>query len=227
MAAKMMTALLTMLITALLICAGCGGGGGTPGGYSGGGGGGSSTTGTTAPQLTAAGNLTNPGKPIAPMDWIEVTGSGFGSSQGGSYVGFTNGSTTTRADLYDSLTDAKIVCRVPEGTPMSDRYAVREVTQIFVSLDGIGNSNTIIITTTPISNPYPQPTPPAPSPTPTPTVSPATSPSPGGGGGGGTPPSAAKLAFSVQPPATCTADDTFSVTVEIQDASGNRVAPRP
>jgi len=163
-------AVIMALIWCALVIAGCGGGGGSTG-YSGGEGGGASTT-TGTPALTAVNNLSSQGQSLRPGDWIEVKGSNFGATQGSSYVGFTNGTTSTQAALYDSWSDTKIVCRVPEGTPMSERYAVREITNVFVSTNGVGNSNTYSAPSDPTPNPTPQPTPPSPTPSPTGTTSP-------------------------------------------------------
>ena len=69
---------------------------------------------TTAPQVTSSVNLNNPGQPIRPGDWIQISGQGFGSTQGSNYVQFTNGTgTNANADLYNSWTDTQIVCRLP------------------------------------------------------------------------------------------------------------------
>ncbi|MHC9541815.1 MAG: SUMF1/EgtB/PvdO family nonheme iron enzyme [Vulcanimicrobiota bacterium] len=201
------TVLLVICIVYALTIAGCGGGGGRDSvGYNSDGGG----VAAGIPALTAVNNLSSQGQSIRPGDWIEVNGSNFGSTQCTSYVGFTNGTTTEQAVLYDSWSDIKIVCRVPEGTPMSDRYAVREITNVFVSTNGVGNSNNYSSPSDSTPNPTPQPTPPSPTPTPSPTS------------GGVDTPVAAKLGFKIQP-CSVQAGTAFTVTVEIQDANGNRM----
>jgi len=238
-----LTVVIVICTACALAIAGCGNGGsdsGTAGSYSDGGGGGI-ITGTSA--LTAVNNLSSQGQPIRPGDWIELIGSNFGATQGSSYVGFTNGAATTQAALYDSWSDSKIVCRVPEGTPMSDRYAVREITNVFVSTNGVGNSNTYTAPSDPTPNPTPQPTPPSltptptpttttsPTPTPTTTTSPTPTPSPtsgggGGGGGGGGTQVAKKLVFTVNPPAAVDSGVAIDppVKVEIRDQYDNLVS---
>lgn len=232
-------------ITICMVCAiaisGCGSGGGDSAGYGGGdGGSGSGGGGTTAgtPALTSVNNLSSSGQPIRPGDWIEVSGSNFGATQQNSYVGFTNGATTTQAALYSSWSDTKIVCRVPEGTPMSDRYAVKEITNIFVTINGAGTSNGYSAASNPTPNPSPENTPPSPTPSPTttttssptptptsttsPTPTPAPSPASGGGGGGGA--IVLNLGFTVQPTDVKAGDAIApAIKVSVRDASGNTV----
>lgn len=229
-----------LTITVLAFLQGCGGGDSTGGGvgYSGDNSSGSATA-ASVPQVSTINNLSSSGQPIRVGDWIEINGSNFGATQGTSYVGFTNGATTAQATLYDSWSDTKIVSRVPDGAPMSKRYAVREITQIFVSKSGTGNSSTFSTTSNPTPNPSPQPTPPAstptpspttptPTPTPTPTSTPTPTPTQTGGGsggssGGGIGP-AAKLAFKVNPSNVVAGQAIApSVEVKILDANGNLV----
>lgn len=233
----LLTAMLA--ITVLAFLQGCGGGDSTGGGigYSGDNSSGTATA-ASVPQVGTVNNLSSSGQPVRPGDWIEVNGSNFGTTQGTSYVGFTNGATTAQASLYDSWNDSKIVCRVPDGAPMTKRYAVREITQIFVSKSGTGNSSTFSTSSDPTPNPSPQPTPPGPTPTPspttptpTPTPTPTTTPTPtptqtgggGGGSGGGVGP-AAKLTFKVNPSNVVAGQAIApSVEVKILDANGNLV----
>ncbi|MDQ7825582.1 MAG: right-handed parallel beta-helix repeat-containing protein [Candidatus Eremiobacteraeota bacterium] len=106
---------LTMTFIAFLnLLAGCGGAGTTESFYQGGWNGGSSATDGTGPQVESASNLNNPGQPLALGDWLQINGTNFGSTQGSSYVAFTNGSgLNTQADIYALWTDTQVVCRVP------------------------------------------------------------------------------------------------------------------
>jgi hypothetical protein len=117
---KRMPLSLTLFIVALCIVsiafiplmAGCGGTGSTGGtSYQGDWSSGDTATG---PQVQSAVNLNNPGQPLKLGDWLQIDGQNFGSTQGSSYVSFSNGQGAIGyADIYSQWTDTQVICRVP------------------------------------------------------------------------------------------------------------------
>jgi hypothetical protein len=163
-------ALLTLLALSYLVSmSGCAG---SSSSSSGGGSGTGSGGGGTMPQVSSVSNLSAPNQAIRQGDWIQVNGSGFGASRATAHaanVSFTNGINEVNAELYDSWSDSRIVCRVPDGIPSANVGVV-------VTASTQSSSSAFAITTSPIPNPSPQPTPPNQSPTPTPTPSPTIGP---------------------------------------------------
>jgi len=195
-------------ITCVLTIAGCGSSGSdsSTAWYGGGDGGGTTAT----PQITAANNMDLPGQPVRVGDWIQIQGSGFGTTRLGTssegYVAFSDGTTVTKAVNYGQWSDTLVECQMPQGAPIKALIFKESVSIYIVKADTTGGGSTYNLNTNPTPNPSPQPAPPSPSPSPTPTgtatpspsptptpspsVSPTPSPSPtsgGGGGGGGAP----------------------------------------
>ncbi len=176
-----------------------------------------------------------------------MQGSGFGSSQQGNVSNassvFTDGSTTSKAANYGTWSDSSVICQVPDNVPVRS-LTVRGSLSIFIvpAFNGNGSLNPpgtggnpytfpadATPNPTPLSSPpglspTPSPTPTMPSPTPSPTV-PSPGPSPSTDPGGGVPAPPFKLAFVVQPANSVIASAVPpAVTVEVQTASGQRVA---
>jgi len=183
----MKTGTLTLLLLVTISClallpgsAGCGGGGETGSmGSSGGGGYSSGASGSSisisAPSISSCVNLTDSDQAFRSGDWLQVNGSGFGastSSSAGSVV-FTDGTASAAAALYYSWSDTVIVCRIPDGIPLTS-VSVKVITSSGESSAGM----IILVNATP--NPSPQATPPSvtPTPTPTPTSTPTPTPTP-------------------------------------------------
>lgn len=187
---------------------GCGGGGSAGGGSWSGGGGDGVGSASVAPSVTSVTNLNSATEPARPGDWLRIDGSGFGSSQGQSYVSFAfDNGTTAQADCYCHWSETSITCRIPQ-VPKKEVTTARVTwtLQIVVNGSTASGNSTLNGDTTP--NPTPEITPPSPNPTPTSTVTPTVSPTPtptssttpspspspstgsggGGGSGGGTTP---------------------------------------
>ena len=199
------TVVLVICIACALTIAGCGGGGSDSGTswYGGGDGGGATTT----PQITAVNNMDLPGQPVRVGDWIQIQGSGFGSTRLGTssdgYVAFSDGTVEAKAVNFGQWSDTLVECQVPQGTPIKALIFKGSVSIGVVPANFFGGGSSYSINANPTPNPTPQPTPPSPSPSPSPTgtatpspsptptpspsLSPTPSPSPtsGGGGGGG------------------------------------------
>ena len=201
------TVVLVICIACALTIAGCGSGSDSGTSWYGGGDGGGATT---TPQITAVNNMDLPGQPVRVGDWIQIQGSGFGTSRPGTtsdgYVAFSDGTTVTKAVNYGQWSDTLVQCQVPQGTPIKALIFKESISIGVVPANSSGGGSSYSTNANPTPNPTPQPTPPSPSPTPSPTgtvtpslsptptpspsVSPTPSPSPtsgGGGGGGGTP----------------------------------------
>ncbi|MGV8122232.1 MAG: InlB B-repeat-containing protein [Candidatus Xenobiia bacterium LiM19] len=197
------TAVLLVCIACALTIAGCGTGGSDSGTswYGGGDGGGTTTT----PLITSVSNIDLPGQPIRVGDWIQIQGSGFGTTRLGTtsegYVAFSDGTADTKAVLYGQWSDTLVECQVPQGAPIKALIFKESVSIYVVKPDTTGGGSSYGTNANPTPNPSPQTTPPSPSPSPsptgtatpspTPTPSPSASPTPspsptsGGGGGGG------------------------------------------
>jgi len=171
---------------------------------------------TAVTQITAVNSMDLPGQPIRVGDWIQIQGSGFGSSRQGKqsdgYVAFSDGTTVTKAVSYGQWTDVIVECQVPQGTPIKSITFKENVSIYVVKPDSNNNSSLYSSSVNPTPNPSPQPTPPSPSPspsltgtpipspfpTPTPSASPTPTPTPtsGGGGGGASPPTLVSVKVS-------------------------------
>ena len=108
-----MLAIMIVFIAFALQMAGCGGSGSNEtaaqGGWSN-----DASSASAGPKVDSAVNMDNPGQPLGTGDWLQINGSGFGSSQGTSYVSFSNGSDiNVKADSYFTWSDTQVVCRVP------------------------------------------------------------------------------------------------------------------
>jgi|GEM_PF-3589667 len=106
-------ALMLVLIVFILQIAGCGESGSTDSAVQGGWSSDASSS-STGPQVESAVNMNNPGQALGTGDWLQINGSNFGSTQGSSYVTFSNGSDiNARADTYSQWSDTQVICRVP------------------------------------------------------------------------------------------------------------------
>ena len=110
-----MLALMLVFIVFILQIAGCGESGSTDSAVQGGwSSDASSSSSSTGPQVESAVNMNNPGQTLGTGDWLQINGSNFGSTQGSSYVTFSNGSDiNARADTYSQWSDTQVICRVP------------------------------------------------------------------------------------------------------------------
>lgn len=193
---------LTLLLAFSLVVTGCGSDGSASWLVGGDGGG----VETSSAQISSVYNMDLPGQPIRVGDWIQVTGSGFGSARLGTtsegYVAFSDGTMVTKAASYGTWSDTLVECQVPQGAPIKSFMIRGSITIGVVPADFSGGAS-FSTNANPTPNPSPEPTPPSPTPspspsptvfptpTPSPSVSPTPSPSPtsGGGGGGGPAPS--------------------------------------